>query len=126
MELKAPGGPAGLIVPNPTLTNLKEAAEAWRGAADGHADNTTLFYFAGHGIQRLVGDHVLLLHDFGRIGPILDSTLDTTKLIGGMRLSPSYPNRARKQLYFFDACRHEPQILKGYENPETPLFWDTE
>jgi hypothetical protein len=119
-------GPAGLTVTNPTLGNLQAAAEAWRIASESHPDCTSLFYFAGHGVQRKIGDHVLLLHDFGRQGPMLNSALSTAELMNGMRLSAAHERRARRQLYFFDACQLRPEVFNDYEDLKTSLFWDVE
>ena len=49
-----------------TVDNLLREADAWRRDASTNRDNATLFYFAGHGIQRTKEDAVLCLQDFRR------------------------------------------------------------
>lgn len=108
----------------PTLANLRVAVEAWRGDADGHTDGTTLFHFSGHGVQRYPGDHVLLLDEFGGRGTILSSAVVTAKLIEGMRLSGGRKDSARRQLYFFDACKLPLAQFSAIEKPEADGLWD--
>jgi hypothetical protein len=60
------------------------------------------------------------------IGAILGSTISTTELIDGMRLSSTRRNLARRQLYFFDACKLRPELFKDYEDFKTGLLWDLE
>ena len=71
-----------------TVENLNDAAYAWRADAASDRDNVTLFYFAGHGVQRLHGEHVLLLQDFGKPNTcLLRSAFDSTNLIQGMAVT---------------------------------------
>src|SRR4051794_30773250 len=47
-----------------TLTHFNEYVQRWRNDALTNPKNMTLFYFAGHGVQRRSQDHVMLLQDF--------------------------------------------------------------
>jgi Caspase domain len=108
-----------------TLKSVLEAAKGWREDAASCSDNVTLFYFAGHGLQRKRGDdHVLILEDFGDgIGGKLKNAVDTLSLIEGMAPSEDYPDIARRQFYFFDACRMPSNEAYKYEDQLcTPVF----
>jgi hypothetical protein len=110
-----------------TLADMRAAAADWRSDAAPHEDGMTIFYFAGHGVQRSKGDSVLLLQDFGDgQGGTLDKAINTKNLYNGMAPSPSRPNIARTQLYFVDACRLQPERFRDYEQMETAAVWDVE
>ena len=107
-----------------TLANFLRDAAGWREDARTHRDNATLFYFAGHGIQRDKDDSLLLLEDFNEPGGgILRNAVDMHTLGYGMSPSKSQPDIARTQLYFIDACRLQPEDLRDFErqNP-TAVF----
>jgi hypothetical protein len=89
------------------LDTFLTAAADWRADAAENPESITFFYFAGHGLQRERGDHVLLLENFadGVGGSKLKNAVDTFSLVQGMAPSKKYPRIARRQLYFFDACR---------------------
>jgi hypothetical protein len=108
-----------------TLENAVSAIEDWRAALADDPESIGLFYFAGHGIKRERRDDVLLLEGFGgKPNRILGHCIDSTYLIDGMAPSRDFPNIARKQLYFFDACRVKPALFKKYEKTEAEPFWD--
>jgi Caspase domain len=108
-----------------TLNNFLTAAREWQEDAVTDPNNITLFYFAGHGVQRTSGDHVLLLEDFGDgIGGTLRNSVNTQNLVGGMAASATNNNMARAQLYFLDACRVAPTVFKEFEWMNTADVWD--
>src|SRR5581483_6319336 len=92
----------------PTKAAIKTAVRAWKQRADTHPDNITVFYFCGHGLAR--GEEVALLaRDFGDPGATtLENAIDFDALRLGMEACT-----ARRQCYFIDACRNEPQRLQG-------------
>ena len=54
----------------------------------------TIFYFAGHGVQRTQRDAVLLLDDFGAPGgESLANTVDANHLFDGMVPPPNFAER---------------------------------
>jgi hypothetical protein len=110
----------GVDYTNCTLQNVQRAAAAWRDSAAADRDGMTWFYFAGHGIQRTKNDAVLLLEDFGQpFGGALQHAIDLQTLFNGMAPSPAFPDIARTQLYFIDACRIRPEEFKTVET-QTP------
>lgn len=124
-ELDVNEGLATIGVDRCTLDNfIREAAE-WRDDASTHRDNITLFYFAGHGVQRSLGDAVMLMDDFNRPGggePLRFAT-DLNNLYVGMFPSDNRPQIARRQLYFVDACRISPsEFAKFREMSTTRVF----
>jgi hypothetical protein len=110
--------------PDATLENLQVALHAWRQDASAHPDGATLFYFAGHGIQRTRGDSVLLLSDFlDPHGPMLARAIDFNEIYDGMA-EPNYDQMAHTQVYFVDACRSDFPKLQTLANATPASVWD--
>jgi hypothetical protein len=102
-----------------TLDVLKAAAE-WRDDASASRHNVTFFYFAGHGVQRNIGDSVMLLPGFGDgVGGALKDAIDTSNLVNGMAPTSERLDIAQTQLYFVDACRILPEQFKKFEKMGT-------
>jgi hypothetical protein len=123
--------PAGISPAN--WQTIHTAAVAWRHAATNSADDVTLFYFAGHGIQRGPAEGVLfpedVLEGYPDDGaPILDRAFDVNNLYNGMAPKPgelgSAPETiANIQYFFFDACRSPLPALNNFFNASPrPLF----
>jgi hypothetical protein len=111
----------------PTVDAFLAAAKEWRADAATHEENHTLFYFAGHGLQRSSENEVLVLHDFGEgAGSKLRKSVTTGSLVGGMAPTASFPNIARRQLYFIDACRDRPDAISSYEAMQATDVFDRE
>lgn len=124
-ELAAEPALSGLADPA-TIGNFDTAAHAWREDAKSHSNGVTFFYFAGHGVQRKGGDHVMLLEGFGDGGkPLLYHAVDTGRLIAGMAPFPTQEQIAHTQMYFVDACRITPEAFAEYEELSTYVLWDT-
>jgi hypothetical protein len=99
----------------------------WRQDASGNTEGMTLFYFAGHGVQRSIGDSVMLLPGFGDgLGSALTNAIDTGNICAGMAPTLSFPNIARTQLYFVDACRILPEEFRRFERMQTTAAFDVE
>lgn len=96
--------------------NFTRNAIEWRDDAGNNRQNTTLFYFAGHGIEREQQDGVLLFEDFGNpvAGGALKKAASVNNLKFGMAPSEDFPEIARSQLFFVDACRALPSEVKDY------------
>ena len=112
-----------------TFDNVFAEAHAWRQDAGSHQSNITVFYFAGHGVQRDKEDAVLCLHDFRKppaSAPALRHTIDLATLRAGLSPSSSQPNIARTQFYFVDACREQPEQTKNFKALKTGDLWDIE
>lgn len=116
---------AGRPIEPANWNNFRDAANAWREDAAQRPGNASFFYFAGHGVQRYNGDHVLLCTEFGS-EPVLGAAVDLKQLIGGMRPSEARDKIARTQFYFIDACRINPKTFKNYdrEGMGLPPIWD--
>jgi hypothetical protein len=107
----------GALGSDATLKSVLAEAKAWRNDAATHRDGLTFFYFAGHGLRRKRGDHVLVLQDVGDgLGQRLQNAVDTFTLVQGMAPSEDHPEIARRQLYFFDACQMRPIDAWKYED----------
>jgi len=110
---------------NPWKTiDVQRVASQWRDDAAESRNNMTLFYFAGHGVQRNIGDSVMLLPGFGdSIGGTLKDAIDTANITAGMAPTPTRPNIAQTQVYFVDACRILPDEFRKFERlPTAPVF----
>lgn len=103
-------------------------ATDWRVDANNVPEGSTLFYFAGHGARRTQRDSVLLLPEFAKpnSGGALSRCIDTQTLRDGMAPTATFPNIARTQLYFVDACRIDPQEFRKFEKQATYPVFDTE
>ena len=110
--------------PTSTLRNFLQAAKDWRKDASTSAQNATLFYFAGHGIERNKGDAVLLLEEFGDgLGGALANAVDMHNIYYGMASPETGQTIAQQQLYFVDACRNLSKTIAGFEQMQaTPVF----
>ena len=108
----------------PALNNFLSDAAAWRTDASSSPDSISIFYFAGHGVQRNLDDSVLLLEEFGNgIGGPLVNGVDVRNLFYGMAPSTTRPDIANTQLYFIDACRNMPEIFTNFETLQpTQIF----
>ncbi len=100
-----------------TRENFLAGARDWRNDAGTDQGNFTLFYFAGHGVQRSNNDSVLFLSDFGDgLGGALSNTVDTYSIFYGMAPPPRNDTMARTQFYFVDACRNFPHAFANFED----------
>jgi hypothetical protein len=102
------------------------AAKDWRDDAANHRDNVAFFYFAGHGFQRRRGaNQVLVLADIGDgIGGLLKNAVDTNSLVQGMAPCNERLEMARRQVYFYDACRLPPVDGFKFEEQECTKVFD--
>lgn len=94
----APALPAG-VASGATRQNIQDAYDAWRERCDRNSDNIALFYYCGHGLEKV--EHYLLAEDFGASpnNPWLGAfAFDTTRLA-------FHACAARTQCFFIDACR---------------------
>lgn len=125
-EVGAEPSLAGMGAPA-TREIIAEALQEWRDdAAEGPASQT-LFYFCGHGIRRSLEESILLTADFLRPGlPKLFNSFRVMNIRNGMVAGPSYPDLAREQFYFIDACREKPDALDQLDTTETPKIFDAE
>lgn len=113
--------------PRARLEQIRAAARAWQHDAAAAADGATLFYFAGHGIQRSKGDSVLLLEDFLDPAAVtrLERSIGVNNIYNGMGNFRGFPTLAGTQFYFIDACRSDLdklQLADFEEQEPSPLF----
>ncbi|MCY1021361.1 caspase family protein [Pyxidicoccus sp. MSG2] len=110
-----------------TRRHVERALRDWRRDARSHADGMTLFYFAGHGIQRSRDNTVLLLEEFAEPdSPVLEQAIELQNIFQGMAPSPQAGPIARQQVYFIDTCRVLPDVLKNFEHLSAPAVFDVE
>jgi hypothetical protein len=102
-------------------------AGAWRDDASANRENVTLFYFAGHGVHRNVGDSVMLLPGFGDgVGGALTDAIDTANIAADIAPTATRPSIAQTQFYFVDACRLLPEKFTRFERMSTTAVFDVE
>ena len=109
-----------------TRANFATSAAEWRDDASSRPGNVAFFYFAGHGVQRTHGDHVLLFPGFGKPGnatPILWEGVALDDIMVGMGPSSDRPDVARTQFYFVDACRDRVDPFDQQEWNSVPPLW---
>ena len=104
----------------PNQETFKQFARSWRDDANTNPDDMTIFYFAGHGVQR-GDDGVLLLEDFRPDSDLpLDGSCEIGNIRGGMGRTAGFANIAMTQFYFVDACRTQEETLKNFLDPKSP------
>ena len=123
-ELAVEPALGGFAVPD--WINFSAEAKAWREAAIADPHGMTLFYFAGHGLQRIKRDHVLVLSNFNDSvgGSLASKGVNVDHLFDGMAASEGQESIARTQWYFFDTCRIQPEVFKQHEIMGVGSFWD--
>lgn len=116
---------------------VKEAL-AWRQVAATHRDGLGLFYYSGHGLERF-GRPLITFADFTDPlggGKLQRSCEVIANFVLGMAPSPEFPDIARSQFYFVDACREhvvdtvglsaQPgtvwDVLPGIDDRAVPVF----
>jgi hypothetical protein len=101
-QLQRPNGTVVDIDPA-TKANVTVGIERWADHVDQHLDDIAIFFFCGHGVS--AGSHNgLLLEDFyANPKAKLKNALDIDGLKDAMDIC-----KARRQIYFSDACRNTP------------------
>lgn len=118
VKLTTPQG-AELEIEPATMANINEAVERWKGRAETHSENITVFYHCGHGLES--ADLILLAQDFGAPGGAPAQlwknayNFDSTYL--GMA---SW--KARGQFFFVDSCRVVNQSVLNYGVATSPAL----
>jgi hypothetical protein len=119
--------PPALAYGSADQATFESAANAWRCDASSRTGNVTFFYFAGHGVQRGPGDHVMLLAGFGKPkAPVLKEGVELKELTWGMAPSQknARPHMGRNQLYFIDSCRVKPEAFKEHVDMKAAPFFE--
>lgn len=91
------------------LRSIKRAYYGWKQVCDQNADNVAIFFFAGHGLEKV--DHYLLAEDFGEFPEDPWSgafNIDKTR-------EAFHTCRAETQCFFIDACRKVPKSALAYD-----------
>ncbi len=95
----SPPIPQGVTVTKATLANIRKAYFSWKARCNEHEENVALFYYCGHGFQKV--NHVLLAEDFGEFpqNPWFGAfDFDSTR-------NAFYSCKATTPIFFVDACR---------------------
>ena len=108
LALTAVPGSTGAAPAAATWMAFVSEMVAWRDAAAQDPTSLAVFYFAGHGLQKL-GAPLLALADFldPSAGGRLMHSVELSNITSGMTPSADRPAMAQSQLYFIDACREE-------------------
>ena len=98
-----------------TIDNISEAYNTWKTRCDSHEDNVAIFFYCGHGVEKM--DHYLLAEDFGKNpnNPWLGSfAFDKTRR--------AFHNcKAKTQCFFVDSCREVTSNMLNFDLPDIPL-----
>ena len=90
-------------------TEIFEFSEACKE----NSDNVAFVYVAGHGVQLSKRGAIVLLHDFAVEGKnLLFGALDVV----GCHDAMDEAGNAHHQLWFVDACRQVPEVVKKFES----------
>jgi hypothetical protein len=123
-EIQAVPALAGLA-PRASRQNFGDAARAWRADASKNRSDMTIFYFAGHGMQRGPEEGVLLLDDFlAPMDTVLSRAAELGNIRNGMAPSEACPDIGLTQFYFIDACLDRPKAQTKFVNPQVPPIFD--
>jgi len=101
----------GAVAPA-TRDDVEVAFNQFRETCRRDPDNVAFVYVAGHGIQLNKRGAVVLLHDFAvKDRGLLYGAID----VAGCRDAMDEAGNARRQMWFSDACRQRPEIVKKFE-----------
>ncbi len=107
--------------------DIAKAMKEWRDDCASSTDSQAMFYFCGHGIRRSFEESILLAADFlDPAFPKLFNSFRLSNIRNGMVPGQSFPDIAREQFYFVDACREKPDALDTLDSTETPKIFDAE
>ena len=96
---------------------VDDALLAWQADCSVSPEDTTLFFFAGHGVEQTPTSPLVLLREFGGDGGNpLRHAFDLQNLHQGLAPSDDRPDVARTQLWFVDSCRDAPADLTSQYN----------
>ena len=98
-----------------TIDNISAAYNDWKVRCDSHEDNVAIFFYCGHGVEKM--DHYLLAEDFGKNpnNPWLGSfTFDKTR-------RAFHGCKAKTQCFFVDSCREVTGSMLNFDLPDVPL-----
>lgn len=107
--------------------DIARALKAWREDLAAASTGQGIFYFCGHGIRRSFEESILLAADF--LDPDLPKLFNSFRLSNvrnGLVPGASFPNVAREQFFFVDACREKPDALDTLDTTESPKIFDAE
>jgi hypothetical protein len=110
-----------------TRQAIRDALWEWRHDAGGDQAEMTLFYFAGHGIRRSLEESILLAADFCDPADVkLARAFHLANVRNGMAPSATFPDIARTQFYFVDACRNKPELIDKLDDTAVPKIFDVD
>lgn len=101
-----------------TRAHFETMALDWRTDAATDPRGMTVFYFAGHGLQRGPEEGVILFENFLDPGPPLAKCALVGDIKNGMAPSPTFPNIALTQFYFIDTCLTRQSTQNKFVGPQ--------
>lgn len=121
-DLAAPESTPPIGASTASRQDIAIALNEWRSDQD--PDDVSLFYFAGHGVQRDRSNMVLLCADFAAPGDgPLSRAVELTHVWDGLGRSDTSAMIARTQMYFVDACRERPAAIAKFDSLSVPDIW---
>lgn len=111
----SPPIPQGVTVTNATLANIQQSYFAWKSRCNEDEENVAIFYYCGHGFQKI--NHFLLAEDFGEKpqNPWLGAfDFDSTR-------NAFYSCKANTPIFFVDACRQVTIEMLQYNLAVAPI-----
>lgn len=100
--------------PAPAVSgDVRAGFHQFRAACRQNPDNVAFVYLVGHGIQLNKRGAVILLQDVGADGQnLLDAAID----VAGCRDAMDEQGNAAHQVWFSDACRQRPDLVRRFES----------
>jgi Caspase domain len=104
-----------LVTERASLANIKRCYREWSGRCNAHNDNVALFFFCGHGLEKI--EHFLLPDDFGQ------DPADPWSGYFAFDMTRRAFNKckASTQIFLVDACRQITSDMLMLDLPYNPL-----
>lgn len=107
-----------------SLEKVSTALEEWRADCATDSESVAWFYFAGHGLQVLPREPVMLLSGYNRRGgPVLGEAIAFDDVFSGMEVTGEFRKMALQQHFVVDACRSEFNALRDLVNASPSQPW---
>ncbi len=123
-EIAAVPALAAAALVAPTIVNITKALIEWRRDLKDKRESQALFLFSGHGVRSSLEESILLAQDF--LEPDyaeMSRSFRLSNIRNGMVPSLKFPEIAREQFYFVDACRDRPDVLGDIDPIDPPAIF---
>ncbi|MGN6544882.1 MAG: caspase family protein [Aureliella sp.] len=107
-----------------SFDSVSAALQAWREDCAANNQNAAWFYFAGHGLQLIPRQPVMLLSGYNRRHrAVLDEAVAFQDVFDGMEVTVDFPKMALQQHFVVDACRSDFQAIRELLHPTLRQPW---